>query len=120
MLIYRSDTVCSPGLSKNVITVGATYAPEGEKKDHTYVASYSSRGPSSGRIKPDICMVGTMTSAKSLSKTDCKNSCTNHDDVVSMKGTYPQNVDIFVIPSLHIDGYTISSRCSCHYRSISE
>ena len=95
-LISSSDTVASPGLSKNVITVGATYAPQSERKDHSYVASYSSRGPSSGRIKPDVCMVGTMKSAKSLSATDCGNSCNNHDDVVFLHGTYPFTHDAWV------------------------
>lgn len=69
--------------------MGATYAAQNEKKDHNYVTSYSSRGPSSGRIKPDVCMVGTMKSAQSLSASDCHNSCNNHDDVVTMRGTYP-------------------------------
>ena len=91
-------TVCSPGLSKNVITVGATYSYQ-DRAGIDYVTEYSSRGTQQGRLKPDMCSVGTMLSAKSLSLEDCGTSCSNHNGVVSMQGTYPTSVStVFLYP----------------------
>lgn len=86
---HRYNSVCSPGLSKNVITVGATYSYQ-DRSGIDYVTDYSSRGSQTGRLKPDVCSVGTMMSAQSLSPRDCGTSCNNHDGVVSMQGTYPE------------------------------
>ena len=92
----RFNTVCSPGLSKNVITVGATYSYE-DRNGIEYVTDYSSRGAQTGRLKPDMCSVGTMMSAKSLSPLDCGTSCNNHDGVVSMQGTYPGSISFAIL-----------------------
>jgi hypothetical protein len=59
-------TVGSPGLAKNAITIGATqndrcgaYIPISERgPDPDLVTEFSSRGPSQGRIKPDLVAVG--------------------------------------------------------------
>lgn len=54
-----SNTIGSPGVAKNVLSVGAL-----GDNNSTTVASYSSRGPTDdGRIKPDIMAPGTATSA---------------------------------------------------------
>ena len=92
----RYNTVCSPGLSKNVITVGATYSYQ-DRSGIDYVTEYSSRGSQTGRLKPDVSSVGTMMSAKSLSPRDCGTSCNNHDGVVSMQGTYPDSGRLFFL-----------------------
>ncbi|HSM51452.1 MAG TPA: S8 family serine peptidase [Thermoanaerobaculia bacterium] len=53
------NTIGSPGVAKNVLTVGAL-----GDNNSTTVAGYSSRGPTDdGRIKPDIMAPGTATSA---------------------------------------------------------
>ncbi len=62
-----ASTVGSPGLGKDVVTVGASqnarcgsYVPSYQSgPDIDTVAAFSSRGPSQGRIKPDICTPGT-------------------------------------------------------------
>jgi fibronectin type 3 domain-containing protein/subtilisin-like proprotein convertase family protein len=63
----NSSTVGSPGLGKNVLTVGASendrcgsWVPSYQAGPNiNTVASFSSRGPSQGRIKPDVCTPGT-------------------------------------------------------------
>jgi subtilisin-like proprotein convertase family protein len=63
----NSSTVGSPGLGKNVLTVGASendrcgsWVPSNQAGPNiNTVASFSSRGPSQGRIKPDVCTPGT-------------------------------------------------------------
>lgn len=85
----RLGTVTSPALSKNIIAVGATYRTNGNDEHHNYVTSFSSRGPKKGRIKPDVCSVGQVASAGSLSQIDCGLSCENHEHVETFQGTYP-------------------------------
>jgi outer membrane protein assembly factor BamB len=59
-----ASTVIAPGLAKNVITVGAS---QNDRCGSYYcctpnintIATFSSRGPSQGRIKPDVVAVGT-------------------------------------------------------------
>lgn len=41
------------------------------------------------RIKPDLCGIGAVKSAKSLSEEDCGGNCDGHSDIVIMEGTYP-------------------------------
>jgi serine protease AprX len=62
-------TIASPGVSKNVITVGASESERtglppylsGYADDRNEIASFSSRGPTlDGRIKPDIVAPGTL------------------------------------------------------------
>lgn len=40
-----------------------------------------------GRIKPDVCNVGTLSSAKSILEDECGNNCNNHEGVEIMSGT---------------------------------
>jgi subtilisin family serine protease len=62
-----ASTVASPGLAKDVITVGASqnarcgsYVPAYQSGPNiNTVVDFSSRGPSQGRLKPDICAPGT-------------------------------------------------------------
>jgi subtilisin family serine protease/outer membrane protein assembly factor BamB len=59
-----AGTVDSPGTAKNVVTVGASQndrcgAFVSSSPDVNAIASFSSRGPSQGRIKPDLVAVGT-------------------------------------------------------------
>jgi hypothetical protein len=77
------ETVLSPSLGKNVISVAAGYARDGGKINH--LASFSSIGPApDGRIKPDITAPGnSIKSAESKSENDDKNSCS----VVPKSGT---------------------------------
>lgn len=63
----NSSTVGAPGVAKNVITVGASqndrcasFVPAYQAgPDINTIASFSSRGPSQGRIKPDVVAPGT-------------------------------------------------------------
>ncbi|MCM2316452.1 MAG: S8 family serine peptidase, partial [Thermoanaerobaculia bacterium] len=64
-------TVGSPGVSKNVITVGAL-----GHGDLTTVARFSSRGPTQdGRIKPDIVAPGTDINSASGTVTQGDENC---------------------------------------------
>lgn len=73
-----SNTIGSPGNSKNVVTVGALGSG-----NSTTVASYSSRGPTDdGRLKPDIMAAGTVTSAAGDS-----NHASNNCSTKSLSGT---------------------------------
>jgi outer membrane protein assembly factor BamB len=59
-----SATVGSPGTAKNVVTIGASQndrcgAYVGSNPDIDTIANFSSRGPSQGRIKPDLVAPGT-------------------------------------------------------------
>ncbi len=59
-----AGTVGSPGTAKNVVTVGASENDRcgryvAASPDINTVAKFSSRGPSQGRIKPDLVAVGT-------------------------------------------------------------
>lgn len=89
----RMDTISSPALAKNVITVGASNSNSnylGIEDGINYLAYFSSRGnPNSKRILPDIIAPGLMNSTMSLSQKDCKNNCNDHSHVVFMGGTYP-------------------------------
>jgi serine protease AprX len=57
-----SSTISCPGDSPNVITVGAT-----DKGDN--LASFSSRGPAEGKVKPDVVNVGVGVIAARASDT---------------------------------------------------
>lgn len=85
------DTISSPALAKNVITVGASNSIYLDIPNATeQLAYFSSRGnPNSKRILPDIIAPGLMNSTMSLSQKDCKNNCNDHSHVVFMGGTYP-------------------------------
>ena len=89
--IYRYNTVSSPSLAKNAITVGAVNSNYfGVEDGVNYLAYFSSlANPNLKRIKPDVTGVGILTSAKSLSPEDCKNQCQDHADTVLFGGTYP-------------------------------
>ena len=89
--IYRYNTVSSPSLAKNAITVGAVNSYYfGVEDGVNYLAYFSSlANPNLKRIKPDVTGVGILTSAKSLSPEDCKNQCQDHADTVLFGGTYP-------------------------------
>lgn len=53
------ETVSSPGLAANIITVGATGGPDYDTIDYQSIAYFSSRGPTDdGRVKPDIVAPG--------------------------------------------------------------
>ena len=82
-------TITAPAQAKNVITVGATLRANEDDIGYHYVTYFSSRGSANDRIKPDICTSGYILSAKSLSEKDCAGSCNNHDNIVTMSGTYP-------------------------------
>lgn len=41
------------------------------------------------RIKPDLCGIGALMSAKSLSEEDCGGDCDGHSGTVIMEGAYP-------------------------------
>ena len=60
------NTVYSPALSKNGLSVGASLSLRDRNNDISAVVSFSSRGPSAdGRIKPDFVTPGqTLLSAK--------------------------------------------------------
>ena len=89
----RMDTVSSPALAKNVITVGASNSNSnylGIEDGINYLAYFSSRGnPNSKRILPDIIAPGLMYSAGSLNEKDCKNNCNDHNNLFFSFGTYP-------------------------------
>lgn len=89
----RMDTISSPALAKNVITVGASNSNSnylGIEDGINYLAYFSSRGnPNSKRILPDIIAPGLMYSAGSLNEKDCKNNCNDHNSLFFSFGTYP-------------------------------
>lgn len=87
----RMDTISSPALAKNVITVGASNSVYLDIPDATeQLAYFSSRGnPNSKRILPDIIAPGLMYSAGSLNEKDCKNNCNDHNNLFFSFGTYP-------------------------------
>ncbi|MBO8137680.1 MAG: S8 family serine peptidase [Desulfotomaculum sp.] len=65
--------VTSPGAAKNAIVVGAAESPRGidADSDNPYqVASFSSRGTSDGRIKPDLVAPGTWVLSASRNKEE--------------------------------------------------
>ena len=90
-ILTRLDTVLAPGLSKNVITVGATHSNyTGVQDGQNYITYFSSRGdPAKKRILPDITAPGIVMAAMSLSEEDCKNNCDDHTNVFLNAGTYP-------------------------------
>lgn len=64
----QSETIFSPGISKNVITVGAVDDKKTIDTSDDIIASFSSRGPTlEGLMKPDIVAPGV--NIKSLSNT---------------------------------------------------
>nr|WP_238480674.1 S8 family serine peptidase [Desulforadius tongensis] len=70
-----SRYVTSPGAAKNAITVGATESIRGidEDSDNPYqVASFSNRGTTDGRIKPDLVAPGTWILSASRDKNSGK------------------------------------------------
>ncbi|CBK23053.2 uncharacterized protein [Blastocystis hominis] len=84
-------TVVSPGLSKNVITVGATLTERIENGMH-FTIYFSSKGDPERRIiKPDIVAPGIQRSAKSLSSEDCGSNCNDHDGVCEIQGATTAN-----------------------------
>lgn len=87
----RMDTISSPALAKNVITVGASNSIYLDVAQATeQLAFFSSRGnPDSKRILPDIVAPGLMYSAGSLNEKDCKNNCNDHNSLYFSFGTYP-------------------------------
>ncbi len=86
-----SSTVGSPGLAKDVVTVGASqnarcgsYVPIYQAgPDINTVATFSSRGPSQGRIKPDVCTPGT-----DVLSTESQDSQATYGWDQSWTGTY--------------------------------
>ncbi|OAO13468.1 serine protease family S08A [Blastocystis sp. ATCC 50177/Nand II] len=82
------NQVPAPALAKNVIAVGATgVTGYGTVEDENYVPYYSSRGPSSGRIKPDLVSAGVAHAAKAFTTTACNNECQDHTDTKVASGT---------------------------------
>ena len=87
----RFGTVVTPGLSKNVITVGATLTERIENGMH-FTIYFSSKGDPERRIiKPDIVAPGIQRSAKSLSSEDCGSNCNDHDGVCEIQGATTAN-----------------------------
>lgn len=89
LIEFRPESIGSPGISKNVLTVGATHS-EGsyfgqldKSNNIDYIAYFSSIGPTfDGRIKPDIVAPGAaIKSAKS------ENSDRLHCNLVEKDGT---------------------------------
>jgi len=69
----NASTCGTPGVAKNVLTVGATNRPPSQNG----VASYSSRGPAAdGRRKPTLCAPGTnVNSARNTPGEQITTSC---------------------------------------------
>lgn len=94
MVNNRFNTITSPGLAKNVITVGATLNERIEYGMH-FTMYYSSRGDPTNRIiKPDVVAPGWQKSAKSLSSEDCGSNCDNHDGIVDRQGSTIANAAV--------------------------
>ncbi|WP_168188682.1 S8 family peptidase [Thermoflavimicrobium daqui] len=56
----HEKTIASPGITPDIITVGATDSKRTLSREDDHVASFSSRGPTpDGMIKPDIVAPGT-------------------------------------------------------------
>lgn len=82
---YR--TISSPGCAKDAITVGAS-CREDQLWEECYseIASFSSRGPSYGHMKPDVVAPGVEICAAESSQTDdYGESC--GDGYISLSGT---------------------------------
>ena len=80
------DTVGSPSIGKNVLSVGAGYSPS-YSGDEDQVAGFSSRGwTSDGRIKPDLIAPGQTQSARSdynITTNNCSTSPTQGTSMAS-------------------------------------
>lgn len=74
---HGAETILSPGLSKNAVTVGATQSDRLTGFKDTEIAAFSAHGPTGdGRYKPDIVAPGFIVmSAKSDSENDDKLNC---------------------------------------------
>ena len=90
-IIYRYNTVSSPSLAKNAITVGAVNSNYfGVEDGVNYLAYFSSlANPNLKRIKPDVVADGVLVSAASLSPEDCGSDCKDHASITHNEGTYP-------------------------------
>ena len=89
-IIYSYNTIKSPALAKNAISVGAVYSDYDFADGVNYVTYFSSRAhPDRKRIKPDVVAVGVLLSAASLSAEDCGSDCKDHASITLKGGTYP-------------------------------
>lgn len=85
MGLYGLNTVMSPGIAKNTITVGASVTPRYDSREASSLASFSSVGPTpDGRIKPDIIAPGQYVySVNAVQESAPRESCA----VSSKQGT---------------------------------
>ena len=89
-IIDSYNTVKSPSLAKNAISVGAVYSDYDFADGINYVTHFSSlANPNLKRIKPDVVADGVLVSAASLSPEDCGSDCKDHADITHNEGTYP-------------------------------